>query len=134
MVRDWEKIGQPARMGVSRSRDTCRCFKFHQTRVYSRAKISITRTMPASNYQRERRRMNPISCKDRTIIIVPCQSVVHILKLQINCIDKFCNDVLVACLLNRRMTLSKNSHAICTNNSNCVIVELINHYRINNPS
>lgn len=32
-----------------------------------------------SNYQRERRRMNPISCKDRTIIIVPCQSVVHIL-------------------------------------------------------
>lgn len=40
--------------------------------------------------------------------------------------------MLVACLLNRRMTLSKNSHAMHEQLE--LIVELINHYRINNPS
>lgn len=46
MVRDWEKIGQPARMGVSRSRDTCRCFKFQRGKNFNYsddASAAITR-------------------------------------------------------------------------------------------
>lgn len=73
MVRDWEKIGQPARMGVSRSLDTCRCFKFHQIRVYTKNFNYSNDSWPQLP---ERKKTNEYRAGSNNYYhLVPCQSI-----------------------------------------------------------